>query len=327
MSWKGWQQQWDYPARKPRAARKEKGDNKNGGPAILGYDGSRVALSSSSSSFSSKQPKEMAADGEVQELKAIFMEVMKQTGNSDHPMFAKLKEDEDRDQIKKDQKELNLRRKAQKRVDTLKKQISTKEKLFQDWRKKMKQTIKEEEERYLKDMQQLREDLEKASRGEEEEAEMLSDVSSDAELAQLKRDKEVMAQQLAQADHRCREMFADNQDMHRKLDLLLNGLQQHKETVEIPDGLIPEAVTPPMVSSPSTTGLLPDGLRPFRRAKDKRDGPYTPRVAIKDGDKTGSDLESGQSRAKKTLRIQVKTEPEAGLDPLIKGVVHVEELE
>ena len=247
MSWNAWQNQWGYqPQWKYRPAKKDKDTKKIDGPVVMGYDGSKVSLGASSQASSSKRGREPVSDGEgINELKAMFVEVMQKTGNTGHPLLQKLQEEDDRDQLRKDQKELNQRRKAQKRIDNLKKQINAKEKSFAEWKKGMKQALKSEEERFQQEVKNMKADLEKALKGEDDDEDMPSDISSEDEADRLRQEKNAIEQQLKMADSKYRELQADNQEMHRKMNLILSGLtQQQIEYVE-PKISIPEVITPP----------------------------------------------------------------------------------
>ena len=327
MSWNTWQtKQWGYPqpwkAKTPKKAPEQK---KPSGPVVTGYDGTKVSFGASSSQSTGKTSKETSSteDG-IQELKNMFVEMLKKNGETDHPWLAKHQEDEERDKLRQEQKDLNQRRKNQRRIDMLKKQITSREQSFQEWKKGMKATIKSEEERCTKEVNQLKEDLEKMLNGEEEDEGMVSDESSDAEATRLKHEKQEMEKKLAEANIRCQRMYQENQEINRKMDIILSNLHH---VVPADEPLLPnfELMTPPMVTSPENAGKKPTGLKPFRRARDARDGPYTPKVTRleeKIDKRQEDDVKDGM--AEPTMEPQ--QEPK-GEDGKMKSTSAVEDLE
>ena len=310
MSWKPWDSY--YPSRESKGwkgegkGRKDKewkksAKEKQTAADIIGYDGSRIPLrrfSQPSSSSLSRKPEENKLEG-VAELKAALRELMP-TDKVMSPALQKLLAEDPTDQIKQEQKDLNRRRKKQKKIEALQKQEATKEDAFNQWKASMKSMIKAEETRHREAMEKLREELQQAMRESEDEKEdkMQTDVSSDEEPAN---GAFALKKMLEDSEERCRMLTATNTDISHKMQEMMHAIymlqaqqtaHHQKEPTPPPEAEKADGTpsnvedpgqlkSPPMVKSPTTNSLPKaesDPMKPFRKGKPPRETPYTPKV-------------------------------------------------
>ena len=294
MNWnKAWQwgpeRTWKkYPKRGKEQAQK--------GATLQGYDGTRVPFSDWSSGSSAKKQEEQTTEDVMAEMKNMMADYLKSKGEEDHPLYVKLCEDHTKNDIRAQQKALNMKRKAQKKIDQIRKQLVDKEQAFTSWKQAMKQTIRQEEERHANKMKELNEELTKAIKNEEEQPDKhMSDSSSEEEQKEDDARQKEYASFLQQADQRYQVMEEANKQIHMKVDQLLAGLatitQRAREESQ-PSTPVEVKLATPIVTSPGLDALMSSGPKPFgkdRREKSERNGPHTPKVRDKEKAQTEQD--------------------------------------
>ena len=292
--WKGegkgkkYEKEWTQPQKQ-----------KKGVGEVMGYDGTRISLAAYSQSSSSLWPpkqEENKPDG-LAEIKAFLRDIVTEEQTS-NPTIQKLLAEDPNDAIKQQQKDLNKKRKKQRRIEALQKQEETKEEAFVQWKAAMKTMIKAEEVRHKEAMSKLKEELQQALRESEDEKDdkMQTDQSSDEEEAAV---TGPLKKLLEESEERCRQLAQNNSDMTQKMQELINAMQraQPPHQPELPAKMPDQealreveeskvANTTPMVASPSVaanasvmgTADNSDPMKPFRNGKPPRETPYTPKT-------------------------------------------------
>ena len=310
MSWRGWDGYYYQSGKKGDSKgyrdreRKTKAQQKQSSANIIGYDGTKIALSefsASSSASAYRSQEEWKPDG-VSEIKAVLREIIPPE-KATNPALQKFLAEDPADMIKQQQKELNRRRKRQKRIETLKKQEQSKQEAYQQWKASIKSMMKAEEVRHQEAMEKIRDELQKAMQESEEEAEdKVNDMStSEAEEEQV---PAVWRQMLAESEERCRVLALNNVEMGQKMQDIIDAFarqqqQQKPECPASPTGTTPDVLevpdkkeakstsldtmSPPAVVSPGTAAVKSsykerDPMKPFRTEKLPRETPYTPKI-------------------------------------------------
>ena len=272
-----WSDEWygQYYYDQPKGAGKHKKDKQPKEAAkIRAYDGAKIDLPSQPSQPSSLSSSSASSNqADINELKKFMVEFAKQQGTTGHPVIQQLMEDASKNKLNEEQKALNQKRKLQKKMESLKKQILSKEEAFGSWRASMKALIKSEDERHSKNMEALKQELEKIQKmeasAEDLEEESKQDSSSDEEMKEMpmSRANRELQKQLAESDNRCRQMQANNFAMQQQMQEMLQAVHATMGGIDVN--------LTPYVSSPA--GLRGrSALTPFGKSPkvNQRSSPY-----------------------------------------------------
>ena len=277
---KGWKQEKTQP----------KGGK--GGKDFVGYDGTRLSLSGFAPSAramtggdsKAKEP----AQSDMAKIKALLKQCVQDPKSVDPNQVSKILEEDPNTQLREEQKLLNQRRRRQKRVDSLQKQIKTKEDSFLSWKASVKAMIKAEEVRHADAQQKLKEALEKALQESDDEKETMevSDLSSDEEANPKQKENEELKRQIQATEARFQELAQKNERVTQQMEVMLSMMASTALPAEV-DPTIGLNGTP-IVTSPALcrvnmanmANLAPDitqdAMKAFRTQKKARDSPYTP---------------------------------------------------
>ena len=307
-----WDQTWAHPPgtgkKKPRKADKEKPQQ------FVGYDGTRLSWPSSSSSGGASS--QQGQSSEIFEIKQFLKDFAVGKVDSSHPLLRKMAEDDEKNRLRADQRALNQRRKIQRRLETVQKQLIDKEKAFTEWKQQMKDLVKKEGERHQEAMTKLKQELEKLQQEEpdqnDEEMGEDSDQSSSSEdngtdkTKHSRHMREVLSK-LDEAEKKGRQLAQHNMELQQTLQDVLQYAKvkerENEQEVEPnpPDGDLPKT-KPPYVTSPSHPDTSKPSMTPFGKtpssAGKHRSEPYQ-----KDPGGDNS-LKNGSVEAEKTEVIQ-----------------------
>ena len=173
MSWKRtnpkWNSQWDWNWETPKrkTAAKSAGKGAKEAPYLTGYDGTKVSLRPSS--WSSTPSGDNQQNGEIAEIRDFLKTIFAQGQGAvdpSNPTLQRFMQADAQSQLREEQKKLNHKRKLTKKVESLRRQIQTRESDFSEWKQGLKNTIKEEEQRHNNKIKQLQEELTKSERRE-----------------------------------------------------------------------------------------------------------------------------------------------------------------
>ena len=270
-----WNQSWNQHrkgAGKAKQSKKDQGKDKQE-RAIFGYDGTKIALDLPSEPSSSQS----VSTGEaiLTEMKDFLREAGKRSSIPDtHPLLKRLGEEEERENIREQQKQLNAKRKWHKKLETLQKQRESKELAFQQWRSAMKDMLKQEAERREVNMKKIDAEIERLQTEEEEKDEKNSTISSDDEMPQPD-SREIMdlRQRLQASEDRFQLLAQSNYDLKQQMSMFMQTMS-NAAMMPVPD---PEIITmPPYVASPSHPSFKSDAMKPFGKTPKQthRPAPY-----------------------------------------------------
>ena len=262
MSWRSqsakWADPWYYDNSRPKSWKGDGKTKKDQGKALYGYDGKRLDLPPSSlpsSSTSASGAKDSQLD-----VKSLLAEVLKHKDKLDPAILQRLVESEEKEKMKEEQRQLNLRRKMHRKQESIQKQLAEKESAFANWKAGLKEVIRMETIRHQDSMEKLNAELARVQKaikeGEEEyldermEAKSSSEDEEQQSLPESRSMRELRAR-LEQSDGQCRQLLAANSALNQKLDHVLGAFNI------APTG--PETVIEnhiPYVTSPSHGGTI-----------------------------------------------------------------------
>lgn len=186
MAWQG--QPWSYATPKRRKPKTQdpwygyKGHPKpkDDQPALQGFDGKRISLSSSSWETSQSQGHGAQQD-EVAKLRAV-VSTLAQGGalTTEQKQMLEVSPDE---MVRQEQKELNQKRKKLAKLRNLEQKIKDNESKFTSWYNTQKTLVKQERERYTQMQEQLQKDLDQLKN--EQDTSMEHDEDDEEDLFEL----------------------------------------------------------------------------------------------------------------------------------------------
>ena len=275
--WNQWEYGWEQPGRKQDP--KKKAEAKS---TMVGYDGKKLHLSSSSLASSSKESQNQVKQqgGELTKIKQLLTEMAK-NGNSldpSHPTLRALLEESEESELKAEQRLLNMKRRARRKVEALRKQLATKDADFKAWKANVKSLIQEEGKRHEAAMLKLQEDLTKA----EEEAQKVGEDQEDTNMPSESETSEEESARWVQPDSKVAEMMKALEQSTQRCQDLEFANHQILAQLRIATSSSPCAMTP-MATSPSTNALksyMPS-MRPFGSGKARVDPYLTPEAKEK----------------------------------------------
>ena len=305
--WKNWEQPaWKGYGKGKKTLKTGNGKTKGkeasqGKPDFVGYDGKRLELGSFASSSSSVYAK---STKEEEVTMAQLREALKVVANGqnlgDHPVLKTLLAEDPGDQLRQQQRALNVQKKKQKKIESLQKQIATKQDSFQQWKASVKAMVKAEEARHQEVIAKLEEDLVNATKDTEEEDVhgMGEETISSDEEQERRATIAALQKQLAESDSRCKELEKTSVEMASNMNHFLASLQSGAAMSQfVTPGAMPAPATPPpgglapptIATSPvihanliewANAGKLGSAMCAFRKAKldtGHRETPYTPK--------------------------------------------------
>ena len=197
---------------------------------------------------------------------------------NDHPTVKKIVEQSRSDDLKDQQKILNQKKKAQRKVEAIRKELLQGEERFQDWKKSLKATIKKEEERHAEKQEQLRADLLRAEKEAEEGGQTAQEISDDEKDSSDPEDKNMKDEALEEMKKQMMAMqqqFFDASEEFNALQRRNYELEQKMATMLVGEEKIPSIPSPPMTMSPTIHIKEFNSMKPFRKASTNvRSDPY-----------------------------------------------------
>lgn len=185
MSWKnGWRksdyQSWgNYPKNQWKKPDKTEG-------TLISWDGKRVALGEgdtpSSLSSSSRGSTAPAKQGEDPHLKDMVRRLLDGDAKNDPDLIRQAKllvEETPQEALRREQRELNQRRRDITRKEKLRTKLDNTQNRFTDWKSRVQHTIRVEETRFSDEVRDLRKQLSQAEKDEEMEDEKQLDSEDD----------------------------------------------------------------------------------------------------------------------------------------------------
>ena len=158
----GWNQKGTGKGQKTKAPWKEP-EEKNPKAFITAFDGTKLSYSYKPVSSASAGQKDKEDGESLGQIKSVIKDLAQ--GNKvdmNHPVIRQFLSEDTKDTLKEEQRNLNARRKCQRKVDNLRQQLHQKGKDFSEWKRAMKQAIKDEEARFKENEEKLQKDLENA---------------------------------------------------------------------------------------------------------------------------------------------------------------------
>ena len=299
---------------KQRPPWREKDDRKEKEKYITGFDGTKLSYKHASSS-ASKATAQKVEEDELGQIKSVLKDMASGTAiNASHPVIKRLLTEETRDTLKIEQNNLNMRKKCQRRVDSLRKNMEQKEKDFNCWKQTMKQAIKDEEIRYkemeaklLKELQDAETELARKMEGEEEMEEGTQEIS-DTSDEESKKHTKLLEQEQIKTQHyadQCLKLQEANQSLQDQMTQMLGQMQAYMQQTR------QSADTPYVVSSPASQPKPgAPSMIPFRKS-GTRQGPYTPSPGQEPKNKNlGEEQEEGEEG----IKIQLLKDGQNGED-------------
>lgn len=236
MSWQHWQAKkqtkQDTWRRTPKWPKGGKAHEEQAA-TIVGFDGKRVKLESeaeagygyaaSGSGGSDKQEKQL------QVLKQFMVDMAKQHKVPLSTEMEELLNGTETDRIREEQRQLNQRRKAARKIASLETQLQHEAERYEKRTEGMQRTLQSEEHRYQEKMKDLRQEL-RMARNENEEA-MEEDEEREDEAQEMAREvleeNSRLQQQLATAAQRQEEMFQSQQLMYHQMQQMQDWITQN----------------------------------------------------------------------------------------------------
>lgn len=298
-----WNRGWKggYWAGAARSPKKKSGKNQQNGKgadsgkdvALPGYDSERWLSSSGSRPSSSTTPSQPT----VMELTKVLQTIV-QAGNIELPEEAKhlLKNQaatEVKDNIQKEQRLINIRRKAHSKLVRLQAALESKKEKFLAYKAALREQLAKESERYEKDVQSLHkaikeaqehlekieaEELEKEEETEEPDLDMMLDTSDStekahlhAQLANTEKEKQEAVEKAAALQSQMEAMQMQYRSLAQSLHAPL-GSQRHPLNVSPVPSEELKAMSPQMPLGGNTRHQV----GPFSRSNTPRarPGPY-----------------------------------------------------
>ena len=266
-------------------------------------DGTRLQLRSGAAASNVKEKSKGSNDKELEQIKELLTEVAKNGGlDPTHPLVQKLVSKEVDEELRQEQKSLNARRKAKKKIENLKALIAKRDQDFKNWKQGIKTLLQEESQRHEEALEKMAKDLakleEEAKKTVENTQEDLADIIPDTSEEESDGNGKAMSAK-DQMQERMKKILDDTNSRCRQLEEMNMQLQaQLRIVTSTSPAMMPMNLSTPMNASPSTAMIRVDlpSMRPFGVERRVQEDPYLPADAKRDS----SQLSESQKKRQKT---------------------------
>ena len=178
------------------------------GMVMRGYDGRKIVVATSGSTSQQSSSSSSAASQEVVTLKNMIKQLASGQPLTEEQSRYLDSGTDPREQLRAEQRDLNLRRRRQNKLKSLEDKMEDNENKYQTWMNAQRQVVKDEKARYKDEQEKLQQALEELNKEETMEVEQPEDESEDDELFKVRDKDDMVHRRLLQAERQAADAQA-----------------------------------------------------------------------------------------------------------------------